>query len=226
MSLREAWDREAGEWIAFARAPDADHAFWRMTLPALLALLPAPGIRTVDVGCGEGRVARRLSALGHHVVGIEGSPRLAAAAREADPAFEVHVADAARMPLQDASADLAVASLSLMNIEDLDGAVAEIARVLTPGGRLCFSVLHPSRTWRDAGGPYFATTDFDDELGTLTLHERHRPLGAYSGALADAGFVIERLVEPTPDDAHVAAHPDAAKWRTRPGFLHIRAARR
>ena len=91
--LRAAWDAQAADWIAWARAPDHDHFFWRMSMPALLALLPAPGRLTVDVGCGEGRLARELKARGHRVVGIEGSPALAAAAREADPELTVHVAD-------------------------------------------------------------------------------------------------------------------------------------
>ena len=80
MSLREAWDTSAGDWIRWARSPELDHGFWRMGLPWLLELLPAPGRLTVDVGCGEGRLARVLQARGHHVVGVESSPALAAAA--------------------------------------------------------------------------------------------------------------------------------------------------
>src|SRR5919202_5250989 len=114
-----------------------------MSMPALVALLPAPGRLTVDVGCGEGRLARELKARGHRVVGIEGSPALAAAAREADADFTVHVADAAAMPLDDGAAELAVTSMSLLNIDDLDGAVREVARVLAPGGGLAVSPPPP-----------------------------------------------------------------------------------
>lgn len=230
-TLREDWDAGAEAWIRWARSPAHDHAFWRMNLPELVALLPPPGELTLDVACGEGRVARRLRELGHRVVGVEGSPALARAAREADPGFEVHVADAAALPLPDDSADLAVASLALMNLDDLAGAVREIARVLRPRGRLCASLLHPLNSWGDAGGgaSYFDTIRYAEELASgearVTVHDTHRPLRDYFGALEAAGLAVERLREPVPDDAYVADHPQVARWRSRPSFLHLRALR-
>ena len=93
-TLRDAWDENAADWVRWARSPELDHAFWHLNLPALMALLPAPGGLTLDVGCGEGRVARALKELGHRVVGIDSSPALVMAARKADPGFDVQVADA------------------------------------------------------------------------------------------------------------------------------------
>jgi ubiquinone/menaquinone biosynthesis C-methylase UbiE len=116
-----------------------------------LGILPEPGALAVDVGCGEGRVARELRERGHTVVGIEGSEALAAAAREADPDFEVHAASAAAMPLDDGAADLAVASMSLLNMDDLDGVVREVTRILRPGGRFVFSTVHPARSLKQLG---------------------------------------------------------------------------
>jgi SAM-dependent methyltransferase len=234
--LRGAWESEAEAWIVWSRTADQDHFFWRMSLPALLGLLPAPGELTVDVGCGEGRVSRELKACGHHVVGIEGSPTLAAAARAADPEIEVHIADAAAMPLADGGADLAIASMSLLNMDDLDGVVAEVARVLRPGGRLCFSTVHPANSlkpmggWEAEGEGYFATYTYAEERtrGGLKMifHDTHRPLSAYFGALERAGLVVEALREPVPDDAHVAAHPYVERWRRAPIFLIARALKR
>lgn len=197
-TLREAWEGSADAWVRWARSPQLDHAFWRMNLPVLLDLLPAPGELTVDVGCGEGRVARWLGELAHRVVGIEGSPALARAARAADPALEVHVADAADMPLDDDVADLAVASLALMTMDDMPGVVREVARVLRPGGRFCLSVLHPLNSWSDAGDVgYFETVRYIKEVERdgerMPFHDTHRPLGAYLGALADAGFLLEAV---------------------------------
>jgi SAM-dependent methyltransferase len=226
-SLRTAWDENAEDWVRWARSSECDHAFWHLNLPALLALLPQPGELTLDVGCGEGRVARTLKELGHHVVGVESSPVLAQAAKKADPSFEVHVADAAAIPAPNDSADLVIASLSLMNMDDMPRVVGEIARVLRPRGRFCFSVLHPVNSWGDAGAGYFETVRYTEELerdgARMTLHDTHRPLRDYFAALQDAGFLVERVVEPMPEDAYVAAFPEVARWLERPGFLHVRA---
>jgi SAM-dependent methyltransferase len=227
-SLREAWDDNAADWVRWARSPELDHAFWRLNLPAMLDLLPAPRGATLDVGCGEGRLARELKRRGYEVVGLESSPALADAAREADPELTVHLADAAAMPLPDGGFELAVASLSLMNMDDMPAVVREVARVLKGGGRFCFSVLHPVNTWGDAETrSYFEAAEYEERIeepgGAMTFHDTHRPLSAYFDALAAAGFAVEALREPTPGDTHVAAHPAAARWRDRPAFLHVRA---
>jgi SAM-dependent methyltransferase len=229
-----AWDREAEGWIRWARSPRLDHAFWRLNLPALHELLPEPSGTTIDVGCAEGRLARELARRGYDVIGIDGSPAMVAAAREAAPELDVRLGDAAALPLADGSAELAVAAMALMNFEDLDGAVAEIARVLRPGGRFCFSVLHPLNSWGDAGSgdravaSYFEPARYREEVTeggeTVVLNDIHRPLGAYFDALAAAGFVVEALREPRPDPAYAAEFSAAARWRGRPGFLHVRAA--
>lgn len=162
------------------------------------------------------------------MVGVEGSPALAAAARTGDPGFEVHVADAAALPLQDGSADLVVASMVLLNLDDLAGSLREAARVLEPGGRLCFSIVHPFNSLK-ALPSYFEQRAYPEtrERGGLrmTFHDTHRPLAAYARALEDAGLLIEALREPRPDDAYVADHPEVAGWLERPCFLLARAVK-
>ena len=226
-SLRSAWDANATDWVRWARSPELDHAFWRLNLPALLAILPSPGRLALDVGCGEGRVARALKERGYRVIGIESSEALAGAAREADPTFVVESADAAEMPFPTGHFDLAVASLSLMNMDDMPGVIAEIARVLEPAGHCCLSVLHPFNTWRDARESYFETVRYSETLrrgdAQLTVHDTHRPLHEYFGCLREAGFLVEQIVEPVPTDAYLHEVPQAAHWRDRPGFLHVRA---
>jgi SAM-dependent methyltransferase len=179
------------------------------------------------VGAGEGRLSRELHALGHRVVAIEPSPVLAAAAREAEPRIEVVQAPAEAIPLEDGAADLAVASMSLMNIDVLDDALRELARVLSPGGRLAFSIPHPAAS---AGDDYFGEHTNVDERERdgvrMEFHDRHRPLATYFAALAAVGFAVQELREPVPDDEHVAAFPEVAVWRRRPCFLQARAALR
>lgn len=229
-SLGEVWDAHAEDWIAWARSPEHDHFYWRFTRPRLLELLPEPARLTLDVGCGEGRLARELQELGHTVVGIDSSPRLAEAARAADPPTQVLVRDVVDLPLDDASVDLAVACMSLLVFADLDRAVAEIARVLKPGGHLCFATLHPANSLGQAGGGnYFDERSFVDvrsRLGlTMTFHDIHRPLSALMASFERAGLLIEALREPVPDDEHLASHPEVARWRREPCFLHGRAVK-
>jgi SAM-dependent methyltransferase len=226
--MRAAWDAQAENWVEWARTPEHDHFFWRLGLPALLALLPPPGRRTLDLACGEGRLSRVLAERGHAVVGVEGSPALAAAAREAAPAIEVLDGDAAALPLPASAVDLIVCSMALLNFDDLDGAVREAARVLEPGGRLCFSTVHPSNSLK-GGADYFAEHTYAEERTrgglTMTFTDRHRPLGAITAALERAGLLIEALREPVPDAAYIAAHPEVEQWTRRPAFLLGRAAK-
>ncbi len=81
MDLHERWEAHATEWIAWARA-DGHDSYWRFHRDQFLQIVPAPGCRTVDIGCGEGRLTRHLKKLGHDIVGVDASPSLVAAARE------------------------------------------------------------------------------------------------------------------------------------------------
>src|SRR5205085_3491479 len=98
------WESRAEQWAAWARAPGHD-AFWSESGPPFFELVPAAGRATLDVGCGEGRVARDLKRRGHAVVGIDSAPTLVRLAREADPGGEYVVADAAALPFADGNFD-------------------------------------------------------------------------------------------------------------------------
>lgn len=241
-SMRAAWETHAGDWAAWARTPGHDHFFWSYNLPRFLEILPSPGELTLDVGSGEGRVARVLTDLGHHVVALDASTTLAtlAAMHETQPATAA-VADAVALPLPDAVADRAIAFMSLQDVDDLTGAVDELGRVLRPGGILCVAILHPLTTVGDfvdeslaadfvVTHPYGEPRRFVDDIErdglTMVFHSIHRPLEAYTGALHRAGFVIDLLREPVPDAAAVAEFPRFARQVRIPWYLHVRAVRR
>jgi SAM-dependent methyltransferase len=227
VTLRAAWDDEAGDWIRFSG--EADVFAWRFNLPAFLELIPPPGRLTVDVGCGEGRVARLLMAAGHTVKGVDGSSALVEAARRGDPPVDAVVADAARLPLPDGCADLVVSFMTLQSVDDLPGAVAEAARVLSPGGRLVAAIVHPMNTGAGAGS-YFDEQhlpyEHERDGVRIVLHDMHRPLSAYFKALAAAGFVTDTVREPVPGPELLDLRPDAERWTRTPCFLHLRATRR
>jgi SAM-dependent methyltransferase len=235
--LASAWEEHAAEFIAWARKPGHD-SYWLFHRDQFLELLPSPSHRTLDLGCGEGRLARDLKALGHHVVAVDLSPTMVAAAKEADPTLEVHVADAAALPFDDASFDLVVAFMSLQDMNDLDGAVAESARVLERGGTCCLAVVHPLASagqfedGEDAASPfviegsYLETRRYSDSFARdgleITFVSERRPVQAYVDALADAGFVVERLRETSVPDSGIV-RPRSRRWQRIPLFLHIRA---
>ncbi len=228
-SLREAWDRQSTEWARFVRTPGHDRSF-RFNLACLLSLLPPPGRRTLDLGCGEGRVGRALIALGHRVVGVDASPGMVELAAESQEAV---VADAAALPFKDGTFDLVTAFMSLMDMDDPDAAIRETSRVLEPGGRLCFCISHPLSTAgsfpgeRRPGAPFVLDWPYFDERRFDLISDRggiridfaslHRPLDAWTLALTAAGFAIEALREP--------AHPASPRWGRLPLFLHVRAAK-
>ncbi len=230
-TLRDEWESEAERWIAWARAPGHD-SYWRHHRRQVLGLLPAPGRRTLDLGCGEGRVTRDLVSLGHRVVGLEASPTLAAAAATHDDAVPVVLADAVAIPLPGGAVDLVVAFMSLHDVDDLAGAVAEIARVLEPGGRAVIAVVHPlnsAGSWSDEAGTSFRIDDgyltprrVDDAVErdglTMRFVSEHRPLVDHSRALEAVGLVVEALREPTDPDPE-------GRWSDIPLFLHLRVVK-
>ena len=199
MNLRAAWQERAGAWVRWARSPDLDSEFWQFHLPHFVSLLPSPGRLTVDVGCGEGRLGRVLAAAGHRVIGCDTAFPLVKAAAEAPQPGTAVVADAAKLPLHDRVADLVTAFMCLHDFDDMSAAVAEAARILAPDGRFAIALLHPVFTTRLTGSyadeqPYALTIDRAGQ--TMTYHGRHRPLTAYTTALAAAGLAIETIREP------------------------------
>jgi SAM-dependent methyltransferase len=135
-----------------------------------------------------------------------------AAASIPGAAGQVAAGDAAALPVADAASDCAVPFVSLQDIDDMERAVAEAARVLGPVGRLMIAVTHPANTaGKFAPGPEEAARPFvidgswfdrraladtcERDGYTMTFHSQHRPLQAYTETLADAGFLIERIRE-------------------------------
>jgi SAM-dependent methyltransferase len=163
-----------------------------------------------------------------------------AAATEADTELEAHLADAASLPFPDETFDLVVAFMSLQDIDDADAAVAEAARVLEPGGRLCLAVVHPLNSAGsfdgDEGdspftiaGSYLECSYYSDDLVRneleITFVSAHRPLEAYLGALTNAGLLVERVREPAVPDELVERKPRSGRWQRIPLFLHVRAVK-
>jgi len=242
VSLRDTWEQEAAAYLEWARTPGHDIGFWNYNLPALLSLLPEPGTLTVDVGCGEGRLGRELAKLGHRLVGLDASALLADAAATHPEAQATILALLQSLPLVDRCADLITASMVLMDVDDIARCFDEIARVLVPGGCLCFSIMHPLNTAGDfthrddpdapfvLSESYFVdrrrTRTFSRNDRRMTFSHVHRPLGEYFSAMYAADLLVERLFEPRVDSNVGAGDPNWQRWNRVPNTLHVRAVRR
>lgn len=194
------------------------------------------GKRVLDVGCASGGLSAMLVERGASVVGVDLNPRLVERARERlGGRAQFYVADiAAPMPfLEPGSFDIVTASLVLHYLADWGPPLGEFARALRPGGLLLISTHHPAHdgTIADPPAPYFETVLLTDtwRKGGRDFQVRfyHRPLSAIVDALADAGFLIERIPEPLPDRQAFAANPALYERMSRgPWFLFLRAVPR
>jgi SAM-dependent methyltransferase len=238
MSLKDDWEANARAFTAWARQPGHD-SYPRFHRDQFLSILPRPGLRTLDIGCGEGRLARDLAARGHHVVAVDASPTMVSLMRAADASVPVCLADAAALPLADGSADLVVHFMSLQDIDDMPGAIAESARVLVPGGRLCLAIVHPLNSAgpfvnEEPDSPFVIEGSYLDPRRTvdhverdglqMTFHSEHRPMVDYFRALERSKFLVEALREHAVPEGSFS-RPRGKRWQRLPLFLHLRAHR-
>jgi len=227
---REHWERQADNWAQWARAPNFD-AYWEYS-SAFFALVPSPATRTLEVGCGEGRVTRDLVKRGHRVIAVDAAAGLLKLARDADTSADYVRCDAAALPFAEESFDLAVFYNSLMDIDNMRGSVHEADRVLTVGGKMCACVTHPIPDAGrfeslEPGAPFvIAGTYLGARRWVEIPVERDGlrmvfagwayPLEGYFRVLEEAGFVIEAVREP-------AGRGD--RWGRIPLFLMWRAVK-
>lgn len=167
------------------------------------------GKRVLEVGCGAAQCGRWLAAAGADVVGIDISlEQLRLAGPVTGGRLTLAQADAGRLPLADASVDLACSAFGAVPfVLDSAAVMREVARVLRPGGRWVFSVAHPFR-WvfpDDAAAAtltvfqtYFDRTPYLETGadGRPAYVEPHRTLGDRVREIVAAGLVLEDLVEP------------------------------
>jgi SAM-dependent methyltransferase len=208
--------------------------------PALTRLLTAVAGRDVlDVGCGDGALARRLASRGaRHVLGIDPSERmLTLAARHPRPRVRYCRASAETFALAAESLDLVVSSLALHYVAGYDALIRRIASWLRPGGHLVFSVEHPVCTARDpmtgwvttAEGTAWPVDHYAREtartqqwLGT-TVTKHHRRVATLVGGIIAAGLILTGIDEPYPDEHTLARRPDLADHHRRPPLLVLSA---
>lgn len=198
--------------------------------PAIRSLLGnVTGRHVLDAGCGSGPTLVDLIEGGASVVGIDGSPALIDIARHRlGPDVELRVADLGDpLPFDDAVFDDVVCSLALHYLKDWQSPLAEMKRVLRPGGRVILSVEHPFAMWLAAQqegtkSNYFATrrrqeSDMAGQAVELTFWDRS--LSTMLQSFLGAGFRITHLGEPGPAPEAIEQFPDFFENRDDPRFL-------
>ena len=213
----DLWETHSDWWQAeFTNGVDPEYA--EQILPLAQQLMD--GYESVlDLGCGEGQIARLLAATDstRRVIGADPTHAQISAAieRGGGPAFGV--AGASALPHPNASFDGVLASLVFEHIDPLEPAVAEVARVLRPGGRFAFFLNHPllqtpgsgwiddhmmdppDQYWRV--GPYLVeSANVEEVQKDVFIPFVHRPLSRYVNALAAHGLVIQEMHEPSPPE--------------------------
>jgi len=199
--------------------------------PAMIALLgDVAGLRVLEPGCGAGPLTRWLVDHGAIVKAFDASHAMVELARSrVGDRADFFVADLAE-PLSfapDGGFDLVVASLVLHYVEHWVPVLQEFRRVLAPGGSVVFSTHHPTQ---DATvfspDDYFAIKLVTERWGYgpgFDVTFWRRPLTAMTGAIAEAGFVISRLVEPEPVPELADVDPELFhRFKTQPQFLFFR----
>jgi SAM-dependent methyltransferase len=228
---------------AYAAGVDAAPYNAHYERPGTLALLPGvAGAHILDAGCGSGFYAEELAKRGARVTAIDGSAQMAQHAEQrladlgllatnaASPAAgtaSVRVADLAE-PLTfiaDKSVDGILSPLVMHYLRDWTPTLDEFRRVLRPGGWLLLSTHHPSTdAYRFDTTNYFETEAIEDYWSWVgKVRFFRRPLTRITGAITDAGFVIDRLVEPMPTQVFRNMNPASyERILKRPEFLLIR----
>ena len=250
------WDRNADSWSDQVRK-GWDYYREYLNNPAFLRFIgDLDGRMVLDAGCGEGRNTRLLARGGAQMVGVDISRKMiefARAEEEREPLgirYELtSFTDLSAFP--DASFDVVVSFMALMDGPDFQGAAQEIFRVLRSGGEFCFSIIHPCFNTKGYGW----TIDADEDPGKLTVSDYfsdepfverwkfsknpesgdvepfavpvfYRTLSQYVNTLIGTGFVLRAIEEPRPSEEACQEHPWLRRWRDHATlFLYIRAAK-
>jgi SAM-dependent methyltransferase len=249
------WDENAEAWTRLVRA---GYDMYRdgLNFPAFLEMLPdIDGLYGLDIGCGEGHNTRLLARRGARMTAVDISGTFIRHAKEAEQeeplGIRYKLASAVELPFDEASFDFATAFMSLMDISETERVLAEVYRVLEPGGFLQFSIAHPcfdtphrrnlrgedGLTYAIEVGDYFRRQE--DEISEWTfgdappearegLHPFRVPrftktLSEWLNLLIETESVLERLGEPRPGDEAVRERPGLQDAQVVAYFLHVRA---
>jgi len=233
--MEDAWEKHAGWWQE-GFTDGADPEYEEQILPLAAEWLRGFD-RVLDIGTGEGQVARVVANGGAgFVLGVDPTWGQLTVARERAGGPVYIRGAAAQLPVRSGSFDAALACLVFEHIEDYAEAIGEVARSLRPGGRFLFFLNHPllqtpgsgwiddhileEQYWRV--GPYLLDDNSPEEVAPgVLLPFVHRPLNRYVNAMADHGLLIERMEEPAPPQGFLERAEEYRSAATIPRLLFL-----
>jgi 2-polyprenyl-3-methyl-5-hydroxy-6-metoxy-1,4-benzoquinol methylase len=189
-------------WAAAYDGPNPAVDESRAVIASMLDDLAA-GV-ALDAACGTGSQAEQLAARGHRVIGVDASEAMLSVARGKLPDAELRCGRLDALGLDDESVDLVTCTLALTHVPDLGPVLAEMARVLRPGGSVLLVDIHP--TFVSFGGAaVFPTGSSGFELAFVRnlLH----PVSSYVAAAHAAGLSVADCREPPAPDAVITSNP-------------------
>lgn len=209
----------------------ADDPIYKLdVLPLAIDLIGAQSGLMLDLGCGEGQAMR---AIANPVVGCDISPKLLARAKSAGPVVRSALPDLGWV--RDGAIDLAYAVLVLEHLPD-EQIFASASRIVREGGALVLVMNHPAFTAEGAGplldpsdgevlwrwGEYFEAAACSMPTNGAAVTFYHRPLATLLNAAADAGWMLECLVEVGFSKAAIATEPGYVGQEQMPRLLGVR----
>lgn len=238
--MKQVWE-DVAEWWQEKFTDGADPEYVEQILPLVAEELTSLGPeRVVDVGTGEGQIARLAAGLGAHVVGVDpaAAQLVEAAKRGSGPSYLAGAA--ASLPIRAGHADAVVACLVFEHIAEVDAAIAEVGRVLRPGGWFMFLLNHPllqtpgsgwiddhildEQYWRI--GPYLHEDTIEEEVDPgVLIPFVHRPLSRYVNAMALNGLLVSRMDEPAPPPGFLDRAQEYREAASIPRLLYLRAVK-
>lgn len=172
-------------------------------LKSIRDVCPRQASAVVDIGCGDGRIARELFAdTGATVIGVDGSEKMLAQAKSCFPRMTtIKAALDSQMPILSSSADVVLCTMALMYAERIELVLSEIERILIPTGMALIAVPHPcffNRRGTLENFDYWESkcyAKYLDPVFRSPVLQFHRPLSAYISAFRAARLMLETLIE-------------------------------
>lgn len=242
-SSTNCWGKVGEEWIEKAQTNDFRIHY---IMPWTLELMgDVTGLKILDLGCGEGGYARKLAAQGAEVTAIDCSEMAIGYAISAAAQQQLSISHLVRnsndlFDIANESFDIVLCAMMMMDVEDLNGTLKEISRVLKKQGKVFVSILHPcfkppvEHHWVKEKGiaqvvvrNYFSPTEWEGNIAGIEqpVIYRHKTLSEYVKVFLANGFYISDMNEPVPT-AEQAAKSARIEWLKRiPMYLFMELKR-